>query len=158
MIYKNAYVYTKDRRFEYGSFSVKDGRFARPEDDPGDEEVDLRGSYVIPGLVDIHTHGCAGADFSDGDPESLRRMGDYYARHGVTSFAPTSMTLPYEQLEKAFAAAVSYRASRGSNAARLVGIHMEGPFFSEKKKGAQNGAFLKLPRSEEHTSELQSRE
>ena len=145
MIYHNAYVYTKDRRFEYGSFSVRDSRFARPEDNPGDEEVDLRGSYVIPGLIDVHTHGCAGADFSDGDPEGLRRMGDYYARHGVTSFAPTSMTLPYGQLERAFAAAVSYRNSRTEKGARLLGIHMEGPFFSEKKKGAQNGAYLKLP-------------
>ena len=109
MIYKNAYVYTKDRRFEYGSFSVRDGRFAPAEEAAGEAEVDLRGNFVIPGLIDIHTHGCAGADFSDGDPEGLRRMGDYYARHGVTSFAPTSMTLPYEQLERAFAAAVSYR-------------------------------------------------
>ena len=145
MIFKNAYIFTKDRRFAYGGFSVAEGRFARPEEAAGEEEVDLRGSFVIPGLIDIHTHGCAGADFSDGDPEGLMRMGDYYARHGVTAFAPTSMTLPFEQLEKAFAAAVSYRASRQSNAARLPGIHMEGPFFSEKKKGAQNGAFLRLP-------------
>ena len=145
MIYHNAYVFTKDRRFAYGSFSVREGRFAPTEEAAGEEAVDLRGSFVIPGLVDIHTHGCAGADFSDGDLEGLRRMGEYYARHGVTSFAPTSMTLPFEQLERAFDTAVSYRASRRSNAARLVGIHMEGPFFSEKKKGAQNGAFLKLP-------------
>ena len=145
MIYHNAYIYRKDRRFEYGSFSVREGRFAPAEDALGEEKVDLRGSFVIPGLVDIHTHGCAGADFSDGDLEGLRRMGDYYARHGITAFAPSSVTLPYEKLEKAFDTAVSYRASRRSNAARLPGIHMEGPFFSEKKKGAQNGAFLKLP-------------
>ena len=145
MIFKNAYIFTKDRRFEYGSFSVREGRFAPAEDALGEEKVDLRGSFVIPGLVDIHTHGCAGADFSDGDLEGLRRMGDYYARHGITAFAPSSVTLPYEKLEKAFYTAVSYRASRRSNAARLPGIHMEGPFFSEKKKGAQNGAFLKLP-------------
>ena len=145
MIYHNAYIYRKDRRFEYGNFSVREGRFAPAEDALGEEKVDLRGSFVIPGLVDIHTHGCAGADFSDGDLEGLRRMGDYYARHGITAFAPSSVTLPYEKLEKAFDTAVSYRASRRSNAARLPGIHMEGPFFSEKKKGAQNGAFLKLP-------------
>ena len=145
MIYRNAYIFTKDRRFAYGSFSVREGRFAPAEEAAGEETVDLRGSFVIPGLIDIHTHGCAGADFSDGDLEGLRRMGDYYARHGITSFAPTSMTLPYEQQAKAFDTAVSYRASRESNAARLPGIHMEGPFFSEKKRGAQNSAYLKLP-------------
>ena len=145
MIFKNAYIFTKDGRFKYGGFSVREGRFAPAEEAAGEETADLQGSFVIPGLIDIHTHGCAGADFSDGDLDGLRRMGAYYARHGVTSFAPTSMTLPYEQLEKAFDTAASYRASRPASAARLLGIHMEGPFFSEKKKGAQNGAFLKLP-------------
>ena len=145
MIYHNAYVFTIDRRFEYRSFCVREGCFAPVEDAAEEEKFDLQGGFVIPGLIDIHTHGSAGADFSDGDPEGLRRMGAYYARHGVTSFVPTSVTLPYEQLAKAFDTAVSYRASRPENAARLPGIHMEGPFFSEKKKGAQNGAFLKLP-------------
>ena len=145
MIYQNANIFTKDRQFVHGSFSVREGRFASAEEAAGEEKIDLQGSFVIPGLIDIHTHGCAGADFSDGDPEGLRRMGDYYARHGITSFAPTSMTLTYEQLEKAFATAASYRASPEENTARLLGIHMEGPFFSKKKKGAQNGAFLKLP-------------
>ena len=66
MVYHNAYVYTKDRRFEYGSFSVRDGRFAPAEEAAGEAEVDLRGSYVIPGLIDIHTHGCLPLVEADG--------------------------------------------------------------------------------------------
>jgi N-acetylglucosamine-6-phosphate deacetylase len=72
-------------------------------------------------------------------------MGEYYAANGVTSFTPTSMTLPYEVLGKAFDTAVQYRADPPAAGARLMGIHMEGPYFSEKKKGAQNAAFLKNP-------------
>ena len=100
---------------------------------------------LLPGLIDLHTHGAAGADFSDGDYEGLRRMAAFYAKNGVTSFAPASMTLPYDVLAKAFSTAVALREERPEGLATLQGIHMEGPFFSEKKKGAQNGAYLRNP-------------
>ena len=146
MLYKNAMVFTGEGRFVPGSFRVEDGRFQEVLDVvPSEEGVDLGGSLVIPGLVDLHTHGCAGADFSDGDPEGLRAMGEYSARHGITAFAPTSMTLPYEALEKAFATAAAYCQQPPAAGARLLGIHMEGPYLSEKKKGAQNAAWLRLP-------------
>jgi N-acetylglucosamine-6-phosphate deacetylase len=147
-VFTNARVFLPGRGFVRGGFRVEDGRFAEifPSTAPLQEEsVDLQGAAVIPGLVDIHTHGAAGADFSDGDGEGLRRMAAHLARCGVTSFAPTSMTLPYERLAAAFQTAVQLKDSRPADCARVMGIHMEGPFFSEKKKGAQNGAYLKLP-------------
>lgn len=107
--------------------------------------ADLKGCFVLPGLIDIHTHGNSGCDFSDGSREGLIRMGRYLAAHGITSFAPTSMTLPYEKLEAAFLSATDYIENRPADGAKVAGIHMEGPYFSEKKKGAQNAAFLKLP-------------
>ena len=113
-----------------------------------DAEIDLGGMYVIPGLVDIHTHGNSGHDFSDADLKGLIRMGRYLAFHGVTSFAPTSMTLPYERLRAVFQTAADYVKRRPHDAARMAGIHMEGPFFSEKRKGAQNSAWLKNPDTE----------
>lgn len=146
MLYKNAYIYTKERRFIHGSFRVENSLFTEVPDSVPDEcGVDLGGAYVIPGLVDIHTHGNSGADFSDGELDGLRKMAEYSARNGVTSFVPTSMTLPYDVLESAFDTAVRYSENRPVNGARVLGIHMEGPYFSEKKKGAQNADYLKLP-------------
>ena len=146
MFYKNARIYI-DGHFQTGGFEVTaDGRFGTilPQDFSG-EVVDLKGVTVIPGLVDVHIHGAVGADFSDGDSAGLERMAAYLASAGVTSFAPASMTLPYETLEKAFATAHQVSENRREECARVVGIHMEGPFFSMKRKGAQNGAYLKNP-------------
>ncbi len=145
MLYKNAMIFQGDT-FVHGSFRVENGRFREILTTVPDEEgMDLQGKYVIPGLVDVHNHGNSNADFSDGDYDGLVRMARYLAKNGVTSFAPASMTLPYEVLEKAFATAARLHEEQPQGCARLMGIQMEGPFFSEKKKGAQNGAYLKEP-------------
>lgn len=145
MNFKNAWIYTEQFRFEKGAFSVEDGKFRKVLGAPADDALDLNGAYVIPGLIDVHTHGNSGADFSDGDAVGVEKMAKYLAANGVTSFAPASMTLPYETLEKAFASARKYADSGCEDGAALRGIQMEGPFFSEKKKGAQNGAYLRTP-------------
>ena len=145
MDFKNAMIFTEDFRFRLGSFSVEEGRFTNVLGGEKPGAVDLKGAYVIPGLVDIHTHGNSGSDFSDGDESGLRRMMAYYGKNGVTSAAPTSMTLPYEVLAKAFATGRAVADKRDKGSARFVGINMEGPFFCEKRKGAQNGAYLKDP-------------
>ena len=147
MFYKNARIFTAEGVFRTGAFSVTDdGRFGQvlPDTVPEDA-VDLQGATVIPGLVDVHIHGAMGGDFSDGDLEGLTRMAQYLLRSGVTSFAPASMTLPYDVLEKAFACGKTLAAQQPEDCARFMGIHMEGPYFSENKKGAQNGAYLKTP-------------
>lgn len=144
MRYENGWIFA-DGRFIRGGFSVENGRFAHVlEDVPGPAE-DLDGALVIPGLVDIHVHGCAGADFSDGDYAGLVRMARHLARRGVTSFAPASMTLPYDALDKAFHAAARLRREGLADGARLMGIQMEGPFLSREKRGSQNPAYLRLP-------------
>ncbi len=146
MFYKNARIFCSDFQFHIGAFEVKDGRFGAvlPEVVPEDA-VDLQGATVIPGLIDVHNHGNSGADFSDGDYEGLKKIARYLAENGITSFAPASMTLPYEVLEKAFATARTLADETPKGCSRLMGIQMEGPYFSEKKKGAQNGAYLKNP-------------
>ncbi len=147
MFYKNARIFTSDFRFVMGGFEVtEDGRFGAvlPEAVPEDA-IDLKGATVIPGLIEVHSHGCVGADFSDGVYEGLVAMARYYLSQGITSFAPASMTLPYEVLSKAFATAKRLVKESPEGCARLMGIQMEGPYFCEKKKGAQNGAYLKNP-------------
>ena len=146
MFYKNARIFCSDYKFHNGAFEVKDGRFGAvlPQNVPADA-IDLQGATVIPGLIDVHNHGNSGADFSDGDYEGLKKMAKYLAESGVTSFAPASLTLPYDVLEKAFATAAQLHAEAPEGHSRLMGIHMEGPYFSEKRKGAQNGEYLKNP-------------
>ncbi len=156
-LFTNALIFQGRSGFVKGSLLVSGGRIRKviPEasgnEDPGetaDSVIDLRGRHVIPGLVDIHTHGNSGHDFSDGGIDGLAVMGRYLAAHGITSFAPASMTLPYDRLERAFRTAAEYAERRPEDGARLMGIHMEGPYFSEKKKGAQNSAYLRKPDAE----------
>ena len=145
MQFQNAMIYTEKFRFEHGAFAVENGRFARVLGKPGPDAVDLHGAYVIPGLLDIHTHGNSGADYSDGNWDDYVRMARYSARNGITSIAPTTLTLPYETLAAAFATAYRMADERPAGCAVVRGAHMEGPFFSEKKKGAQNAAYLREP-------------
>lgn len=146
MFYKNARIFASDFQFHTGAFEVVDGVFGQvlPQNVPEDA-IDLQGATVIPGLVDVHSHGNSGADFSDGDYEGLKKMAAYYARCGVTSFAPASMTLPYDVLSAAFATAKQLTEETPAGCARLMGIQMEGPYFSYKKRGAQNPDYLKEP-------------
>ena len=146
MFYKNARIFTSDFQFHMGAFEVKDGLFGEilPENVPADA-IDLNGATVIPGLVEVHSHGNSGADFSDGDYEGLKAMAKYYAQCGATSFAPASMTLPYDVLSKAFATGKKLRDEAPEGYSRFMGIQMEGPFFSYAKRGAQNPDYLQDP-------------
>lgn len=109
-----------------------------------DERYDASGCFVIPGLTDIHFHGCKGHDFSDGDAEGLAVMAEYELSRGVTQICPAGMTLLEEDLLRVCRNAAAHR--RGAKGgAELVGIHLEGPFLSPAKKGAQNGDWLHEP-------------
>ena len=147
MIIKNALVFTLDQGFVNKEVKIKNGRFT-DEDIVEDTVIDAQGNYLIPGLVDIHFHGCAGHDFSDGTPEALQAIGAYELKNGITSICPASMTLAEETLANVCENAYAYYTKPETDkpeGSRLCGIHLEGPFISMEKKGAQNPAYVKSP-------------
>lgn len=105
---------------------------------------DASGCYVIPGLTDLHFHGCVGEDFSDATPDGLQKMADYELSRGITQICPAGMTLGEDQLTRICENAAAHRA-KNPGGAELVGLHLEGPFLCKAKKGAQNEAFLHDP-------------
>ena len=140
MIIKNARVFTEDAAFVQKDILIEDGVFT---EQAGGQTIDAAGCYAIPGLVDIHFHGCVGYDFCDGTHEAITAIARYQAKNGVTAICPATMTLPEPMLETVCRAAASWKP--GPDCAALVGINMEGPFVSLEKCGAQNPAFVRQP-------------
>lgn len=145
MIIRNASVYTEEG-FEVKDIYIVGTEFkGKPQ---GEEQIiDAEGCYAIPGLTDIHFHGCMGADISDGSVEAFDQIADYEARNGITTIVPATMTLPEKTLYQICEAASTFRrqqeAGEKENKAVLCGIYMEGPFVSKEKMGAQNPAYIK---------------
>lgn len=111
----------------------------------GDEAVlDAGGCYVIPGLVDVHFHGCVGEDFSDATPDGLQKIADFELSQGVAYLCPAGMTLPEDQLTAICKNTAAHRKNNAGGA-EVVGAHLEGPFLCMAKKGAQNGDYLHDP-------------
>lgn len=133
MIIKNVQIFRENKTFTRGDLIIHEGKFADIAKET-EEITDGHGWYAIPGLIDIHFHGCAGYDFCDGTQEALEKISAYEASVGVTGICPASMTIEESRLYQAMKNAGEYTYHGG---AKLQGIHMEGPFISEKKKGAQ---------------------
>ena len=113
----------------------------------GTEVIDAQGGYVIPGLVDMHIHGYLGEDASDGSYEGLKIMAEGVAKNGVTSFLPTTMTVSYDELRKAFSLirkGMEESRSADWKGAAIVGANAEGPFINISKKGAQAGEHVRV--------------
>ncbi len=142
MIIKNGLVFTDRGRFECKDLYVEDGRFVATKAEVSDQtEVDATGCKVIPGMVDVHSHGAAGYDFGDATPEGLEAILTYERAHGITSYCPTSMTVSKEELCTIFS--TIFQIDQNKKLAKIAGIHMEGPFIAPAKKGAQNEIHIK---------------
>lgn len=140
MLIKNVKVFKEDKTFEDGEIVIRDGLISGEREDGG-EVIDGEGCYAIPGLIDIHFHGCKGYDFCDGTKEAIHEIAKYEASIGVTAISPATMTLPVEQLEEILATAAAYK-KEGADEADLIGVNMEGPFISKEKKGAQDATYI----------------
>ena len=118
------------------------------EPSEADEVTDVCGNMITAGLVDLHIHGYAGFDTSDGSPEDIKKMALLLAQNGVTSWCPTTMTVSQPEILKAFdavRAAKSDIESGAAHGARILGVNCEGPFISPNKKGAQDGKYILPP-------------
>lgn len=143
MIIKRGKVFQEDGNFLEQTLYVNDHCLVDKAEYQDDGEViDAEGLLVLPGLVDIHSHGAAGEDFSDGNPEGLKKILQYEKRCGITSYCPTSMTFPKERLRQIFA---SIKGAQTEDGATVVGINMEGPFLDPAKKGAHVEKWIAAP-------------
>lgn len=149
MLLRSGTVFLEDGRFAKADILVESGNIACvgacPAQAADCETLDLNGKYVIPGLIDIHTHGAMGTDFSDGTPEAVQTIAAYLVHHGITSFLGTTMSLPESRLSQSIALARVGNVSADVALATLQGIHMEGPFLSLEKCGAQNADYIQQP-------------
>lgn len=143
MIIKSGKVFQEDGSFLEQTLYVNAHRLVDKAEYQDDGEIiDAEGLLVLPGLVDIHSHGAAGEDFSDGNPEGLKKILRYERSCGITSYCPTSMTFPKERLRQIFA---SIKGAQTEEGAKVVGINMEGPFLDPAKKGAHVEKWIAAP-------------
>ena len=97
--------------------------------------IDMKGSYILPGFIDTHIHGIGGYSTADGNSKSILKMSDILAQYGVTSFIPTISAAPEKEFIKRIKAIVSVMGKE--KGAHILGIHLEGPFLSSERIGAQ---------------------
>lgn len=133
-------IYNAEINGELKTVKLDGGKIVSVEPDTGRGDIDAGGNLLLPGLIDVHTHGCIGMDTMDADFEPMCR---FYAEHGTTSFLPTTMTMGYDALERVTEAKTDFPG------AEILGFHFEGPYISEKHKGAQNPAYIKKPSAAE---------
>lgn len=149
-VLKNKTIYTGDRKIENGYIrygerisEVDEMRNYSPQDD--DEIIEIDGDYIIPGFIDVHSHGGYGFDAMDASPEEIDWMvRQMAAKEGITSYFCTTMTQTYENIEKAL---VNIKEAAEKNPI-IQGIHLEGPFISIDYKGAQDASYIKKPDEE----------
>jgi N-acetylglucosamine-6-phosphate deacetylase len=151
MIIKNCLVFTPKFQFKKQNIQIKDGLIIKVDTDDivresSEEIIDGEGNYLIPGLTDLHFHGCVGYDFCDGTDEAISEMAKFQFKKGVTNICPATMTLPKERLVEICKTAASHQA--GYDEADLCGINLEGPFISPNRVGAQNPDYVQKANAE----------
>ena len=152
-IIKNAHVISPDVDLANATIVIEGKRIksvsARPVSEKGATTVvDVKGQYVMPGFIDVHTHGALTYDFCDADPQAVFKLAEAKLAEGVTTVLPTTLTVSHEELLVAAKNAKAY-VEAGSPFAKIPGIHLEGPFINVKCCGAQNPKFVRKPEIKE---------
>jgi len=145
MVIQNASVLGHTFRFQKADVKIDNGIISEIGQGLSALEIfDGSGLLLLPGLIDIHTHGCVNYDTCDADPGGYRKMARFYASRGVTSFLFTTMTLHEDRLREILACVSGYMEEQAEGA-YAHGIYLEGPFFSSERKGAQDATYLLEP-------------
>lgn len=145
----NGRIVLKDRVVENSALLYSDvieGIVPADKLPEGVEIIDAKGGYVAPGLIDLHIHGYLGKDVCDGEEESIRTISKGLLANGVTGYLPTTMTVDMKVIRKALEVCRALKEeSRDWEGSAILGCHAEGPFISEKKKGAQDPKYILKP-------------
>jgi len=155
LVFRNARILTPIKFIKNGALIVREGKIfdVGPEDEiripQGAEVIDIADNYLAPGFIDIHVHGGGGADTMDATEEAIERISAVHAEGGTTSIILTTLTDSMDKITKAIEVIGSAR-KRILPGARVLGAHMEGPYFSVQQRGAQNPRFLKEPEPGEY--------
>lgn len=147
MIITNGMVFGEDCEFKKLDIEVEGGHIKNLAGTgalAGGDVFDAKDCYVLPGFVDIHTHGCVGFDMCDGDEAGLEKMLAYYGSQGVTTAVPATMSYDEPKLTAVLTAAQKYFDKEGYGAI-LRGVNLEGPFINTEKRGAQNPKYIVNP-------------
>ncbi|TYP54214.1 N-acetylglucosamine-6-phosphate deacetylase [Thermosediminibacter litoriperuensis] len=152
VLIKNARVITPYEVLDDHWVLVRDGRIAevkkgREPAENFDLVVDAGGNYLAPGFIDIHNHGSYGRDFMEATPGALETIAEFHLKNGVTGFLATVLTAPFEEMKRAVKNAAGFIKIQRPDKARskLLGIYVEGPYFSTAKKGAQPAEYIRKP-------------
>ena len=148
-IIKGAHVISPGVDLENATIVIEGAKIAavttrKASERGADTIVDVGGQYVMPGFIDVHTHGALTYDFCDADPNAIFKLAEAKLAEGVTTFLPTTLTVSHENLLVAAKNARNY-AEAGQPYAKAPGIHLEGPFINVKCCGAQNPKFVRKP-------------
>lgn len=147
MILKNAEILNENFQFVKGNLEIDGEKIIGITDKDEEKSIDCSGFKILPGFIDIHIHGTNGADSCDKKEESIEIISEKLPYHGVTSFCPTTMTLPNDELAEIFR--VIKNKIGNEKGAYIHGINMEGPYISLAKKGAQKAQYVRKPDIEE---------
>ena len=163
VVLKNARLVFPNRIEPKGDLRIHDGRITSvapsilPEQE--DHVIDLQGNYLAPGFIDIHIHGAMGRDTMEATPEAFREIGTYHAKEGTTALVLTTVSAPMHEIVAVLEAVQSFRRTESTAAtlngayagAEVLGVHVEGPYFSQEKRGAHRADLLRAPTPEHYT-------
>ncbi len=155
MLFQNAFVFMNDS-FQRADLKTLEGNFSeitsQKSSTATEPAIDCTDKLIIPGFIELHSHGCIGYDFTTSSPEELKKMCTFYAANGITSLLATTMTIGYDTYKRAMQN-IKKVCEEGTGGSRIIGINMEGPFLGASKKGAHDTRYL-LSVNEEKYEEL----